>query len=501
MPQIKEYSIRTSPGGPIAPPGRKAGNAGEYIAQGVEELGRGIGQAGEYVVKIKEEQVQRDKNQDTEDSKNFLSTHHSKYSTAWSEAISKADPNDKDLSKRFLEQYDKDASEFGSKLRTNEGKSFFTSNFTNLRNDFQKTAIAGETHLASVAAKQNYISALNTSSAGIMNDPSSFEAVRMLHEGALTEFANSAKIPREAALELQTKGNHDLAESAVRGWIRSNPSEAKAQLDAGTYDKYLGGDTKKALYGELTVEENAREVKKKQLAADNDKAVKAAQRATYDQFVGMAAKGSLKVDAVLNSNLAGEKKEHFIKVIEKGITNPLSMKTDPEKFHSLYERITGDENDPTAITSTDQLDAEFRNGGLSFSDLQKLNQVLDHGKTEEGKREQTQKNSAYTMMKETIYRGAGPKDPQAPELYLRAQQAYDAAYQEGISKGKSVTELTDPDFIKKVMKPFVRTPQAKLKDTAKIIQDYKAKTQGKKPKEKHQDAMEILKNAGLVPRG
>lgn len=498
MANIKEYTSRTSPGGPIAPPGRKASNAGEYIADGLTSLGQGIAQAGQTIQQDKDKRLKIKGDDEVLSMNTKLSELQSRYKVSWADTIAKADPNDSELSNRFLKSFDEESGKLGDNLSTEAGKNYYRQNLSNIRSNFQETTAAGQAHLASVATKQNYIQSLNMSSAGLISDPTSFGSVKALHDSAIDHLILSGKLPSDKAQELRTSGNAELAQSYVRGWIKNSPQQAKAILDSGQVDALIGGDAKKSLYGELTVEQNAREVKQKQMISDQEKAVKESQRQTYDNFVGLSVNGKLNVDTVMASNLPGEKKEHFVRVIEKNITSPSFYKTDPEKFHDLYERIAmTDPDDPTAIVDEEQLEAEFRTGYLGFGDYEKLRAELNKGKTEEGKRELTQKNHAYTMMKETIYRGAGPKDPQAPELYMRAQRAYDAAFQEGIAKGKSVTELTDPDFIKKVMKPFVRTPQAKLKDTAKIIQDYKAKTQNQAPKDIRSKMAESLRKRNL----
>lgn len=498
MPEIKPYGLRSQPVGPVSPPGRKAGGAGEYIAQGIKQFGQGLEQAGETKIKADENRLKIEAAQDNLETQTLLSAHHASYAQNWAETVAKADPNDKELANNFIKKFDEDGAKLGDGLRTQEGKDFFNRNFLNLRQDFVKSATAGQAQLAAVATKQNYINSLNNSSAALMNDPSSFAVVKQLHEEAIDALTKAGTLPAEKGLELKTQGNSDLAKSAVRGWIKTSPTDAKAFLDSGAFDTYLGGDGKKQMYGEITVEENSREVKQKQRESNQEKAIKVAHAETYDNFVAQAAKGQLTVDTVLGSNLPGEKKEHFIRAIEKSIVAPNMFKTDPGKFHDLYERIAmTPSDDPTAIVDEEQLDREFRSGGLSFQDLGKLRSELNRGKSDEGKREQAQKNTAYAMMKETIYRGAGPKDPQAPELYMRAQQAYDAAVEDGIKKGKTITEMTDPDFVKKVMKPFVRTPKEKLADTAKQYQNYKAKTQGKTPQQKASKLDDMLKKAGL----
>ncbi len=493
MPQIREYNLQSQVQGPISPPGRRANSGGEAIGQGLEQLGAGIAQGGALV-----ERKQISDN--TEKANTQLSGLHSRYSTAWADTIAKADPNDSGLAKRFIDKFDEDAATIGQDISTPQAQNYYKQNLNSLRTNFVQTAVSGQAELKKVATQQNYQQSLNDSAGALMNDPTSFEAVKNLHNSALDTLVNSGSLPREAALKLQTSGNGSLAESAIRGWIKTSPDAAKAYLDAGTYDKYITEDQKKQLYGEAKIETDARQVKYKQYLSDQEKAKHEAQQQTYDQFVGQGVQGKLTVDQVMNSNLTGQQKEHFVSAINRSIAIPSSLKTDPEKFHSLFDRITNTpDGDPTKITDPAQLDREFSNGGLSYGDLGQLRKELAKGQTPEGKREHIQKNAAYGMMKETIYRSAGPKDPQAPEMYLRAQQAYDSAYEAGIKNGKSPAELTDPDFVKSIMKPFVRTPVQKLDAVTQIWQDYKNKTKGQTPVQKHKSIAEILKAKGLAP--
>jgi len=496
MPQIPVYDQSATPEGPLAPPGRRPSDGAQSIAAGLQSIGKGIADGGAAYEAVQKANAQQDVGQ----AQTKLSNVYAKYANDWSDTIAKADPNDQNVAKNFIQKFDDETSDLDSDIKTPEGQSFYDQNLSKLRSKLQDTAINGQSELHRVATMQNYTTSLDSSASALINDPTSFDAVKQLHDSALDQFVNSGALDRESALKLQTSGDTHLAQSAVRGWIQNSPEDAKALLDNGEYDKYLSGQMKHQLYGEVQSMENVKRVKQMQVQSDQDRAKRLAAESDYTKMLDLSTQNKLGVDDVLQSSMTGPQKRTFINSIQRGMQAPNSLVTDPDKFHDLFNRITNvPDNDPTKITDPSQLDAEFNNGGLSYADLNHLRTELSAGKTDHGKQEQIQKNSALNMMKQTIYRSAGSQDSSAPEMYMRAQQAYNTAWENGIKNGKTPADLTNPDFVKSVMKPFVPTTQSKVQQQAQQYQALKKTIPGNKPQDVQSHIAEILKRKGLAP--
>lgn len=496
MANIKEYTSRTSPGGPIAPPGRKASNAGEYIADGLTSLGQGIAQAGQTIQQDQDKRLKIKSDDEVLSMNTKLSELQSRYKVSWADTIAKADPNDSELSNRFLKSFDEEAGKLGDNLSTEAGKNYYRQNLSNIRSNFQESTAAGQAHLASVATKQNYIQSLNMSSAGLISDPTSFGSVKALHDSAIDHLILSGKLPSDKAQELRTSGNAELAQSYVRGWIRTSPEQAKSILASGQVDELLGGDTKKQLLGEIDSEVTSRRVDGERANKLYKEEIEKRHEANYDKALGALVEGSLNAKTVMTMDLAPKQKEHFIEAIKRTYQAPNSFKTNPEKVTSLFERMHLPDSDPRKIISQDQLNAEFRNGGMSFGDLHNLRDEFAKTKTVKGKVDGTQRAAAMAMGKAVIT-GGSSKDPKAAELYYQFQHAYNEQYEAGIKAGKTKAELTDPAFVQKVLKPFIRTPQQKLQDKITTYQSNITKATGVTKPAKRKNISDILKKRGL----
>ena len=318
-----------------------------------------------------------------------------------------------------------------------------------------------------------------------------------MHDDAITALKGTGNLDSVALDGLAVKGQSDLAKAAVRGWIQTRPDMAKKFLDEGKFDKELGGDAKFQMYGELDRHENAVRVDLERQKSLEKEAIHKTREANYDSLLQLHMDGKLDAKTVMNTDLSPAQHEHLTNVVERQVVAPNSLKTNPAKVTSLFDRLHLPDGDPSKIENTSQLDEEFKRGGVSPENLRFLRGELKKGETDDGKREQSIKHSATSMIKDTIMRSAGPKDPRAPEMNYRAQQEYLKQYDAGIAKGKTPAELSDPDFVKSVVKPFVRTPQQKLESKVQHYQKTKEKAGGSKPADMQKSMADYLKQRGL----
>lgn len=507
MGRIKEYSPQTQVRN--APEGVRARGQDLGVGGGLEQLGQQISgvETGiqRTIDRVNAQQEQKEKSAASV----AISQNQAEFTNAWQEKLKQpnpySNPDETDPTKKFdefyvadfLAEYDEKAEKQLSAFKSEGAKQYFQENSAQLRAQLGERAIQSQSVLAGEKAKLDFTTSLSNSSSALVSDPKGFEFAQKQTQALVNSYVESGRLDAAKAQELLQQANKTLAVSALKGLARINPEQAQKELESTSWDAYIDGPTKDSLYGEVRTESRAKAAEEQRTKSLQKEAVREHQNQVQNEFLERLDKNELSHREVLDSPLEPAQKRVFLSALNRKVEAPNSLKTNPAKFTQVFEAINAPEGSPDRITTDEQLNDAFQRGGMSVENLTFLRKELHKGKTDEGKREQTIKSSATNMIKETIMRSAGPKDPQAPEMNYRAQQEYLKQYEAGIKAGKTPAELADPEFVKSVMKPFIRTPVQKLESKVKAHQKFKQKAGGDTKAKKMSKIDEILKKKGL----
>lgn len=467
MPRIETYRQRTEPVGPRPPIRVTAAEFGG--GQGLETLGKGLSEVGKFV-------EARAGQAEVSDLQAKMAEAHATFTNKWKEALTKADPGDKELASRFMTEFDDTISQIGDNTTTSEGSSYFKSAAATLRAHFSESTFGGQIELAAVKAKTDYTKATGALSAGVYTDPSSFEMARQMQKTGLQSMVQDGGLPSHAAVELDRQTGTELAKSAIRGWANLNPDKAEADLKAGKWDGYINGEVKDQMFGEVAQAKNAKRVEAERLRAEQERQLKMAQEKTQNDFLVKLDKGALSSKEILNSNLdpfGSGSKEQFIKLLESGASG--NIKTDPGTFRELFRRIHLDEGDPQKLSNENDLNPYTIGGKLSFEDLNRLRGEIQGRGTTQGKSEAAMKKAFLDGMKSSITNSnplLGRLDNRGDQLFHQFQFTVDAEIKRQRDAGKPIMALFDPaspDYLGKHARAFIRTPQEQMADVSKTF--------------------------------
>jgi hypothetical protein len=215
MPKIKQYNSEVEAAGPIA--SRPFTDSG--FGSGLETLGKGIDIAANAVGKRAEQS-------DVSDLHANFSQAHADFTNNLAETIRTAEPGT-DIVDKYMQGYDDYMSKLSDNVQTSAGRSFFTKQSAELRAHFLENAMAGQAHLAGVKATSDVTQSLNNYSSSLVTSPKDFDSVKKFYNDGVDALVQSSELSSEHAIELKTKGNHELALSAAEGWIKTNPNLCK----------------------------------------------------------------------------------------------------------------------------------------------------------------------------------------------------------------------------------------------------------------------------------
>jgi hypothetical protein len=498
MGRIREYQSQTEVQGPVSAPGRRADPAGMNIGQGLEDMGKGMQDLGNAMYK---RQARDEMTAVKVNAGSALEQLQTSFKSKLANLAPGTDPNS-DEYKNLMSDYDNEInntfSEIGQNLTTSDAKDYFNELHASSRMSLMKDAFHDKAQVVAETNGVAFQNGLSADSAFLMDNPQAFETKRANNVSWIAKQVKIGAIDPAAGAKLTAKIDETLGQSAIRGLMRQSPDAAEQSLTGGHWDGIIDGQTKHTLLTEIKTERRAQKYDVIDRERKIEKAKKETQESNYDALIAKFVDGTLSPSEIARANIDPDKKLPFISKFhdDRGLNG--AMASNPEKVKNLWDRTLAPDEDPSKITSLDQLDAEYRNGGVSPQDYQKLRAEVRKAGTEDGKHENEIKKSAVNMLDSMVENGAGPKDPKAAEMKLRARREYWNQYEAGIKAGKSVTELTDPDFIKKVGQPFVRPPQVKFQD--KVIQHKKfiEKTTGQKPSDVTRNLNEMLRKAGKL---
>lgn len=388
---------------------------------------------------------------------------HADFTGNLDDTLQGADPNDSNISEKFMQSYDDQMGQVADNISTPEGRQYFEKANSQMRAHFQIKSMQGQAALAGDNAVQQTTDSINQYSTSLMNDPGSFESIKGLNGMAVQAMVENGVLPENAAAKLTSTANNQFAKAAVRGTISLDPNSAKQQLAGGAWDSYITGDEKYTLQREADQGISAQgiEQKRQQSVADQQKAD--AQTGTQNQFLQKMVNNQLSTNDVLHSNLEAfgtGSKEQFIKMIQTAQTE--GIKTNPVTYQSLFNRIHLPDGDPNKITDENALNS-YMGKGLNLTGINQLRGEIQNRKTDTGRDESDLQKTFLDVVKDRLVKSnpiVGLKDPGGEENYLRYMSDFYPAFQAAKKAGKSPTSLLtpgSPDYMGNNLSAYARS--------------------------------------------
>lgn len=491
MPQIREYSQRTSAPGPIQGP-RVSGEAlGAGMARELARAGAAVQEFGDTMYKAEE-------NRETTEATVQLSKAHAEFTNQLNKQLQEGTIN----SEEFMQQYDERMGEISGNYATVGAQNHFNRGAANLRSNFLVSATSAQAEIAGTKAIIGYQESQKNLSSGIMNDPSSFKVAMQLQSDYLDTLVSQG-LPATKAAQLKVQMQTELAKSAVRGWTNLNPEDAKAQLNQGLWDEMFDGDVKKQMLGEVDTAINAKRIEQERMRAEAEKAKVEQQKVTQNTFLSKMVKGQLSTKEILNSNLeafGSGSKEQFLRMVEEDAKAPI--KTDSATFTSLFERIHLPDGDPKKILDENELNQYVIKRQLTMEDLNRLRSEIQGKNTQAGDIESRMRNQLLEVGKQRLVKSnpmLGIKDPEGELQYAKYLQYVQDEFETQRKAGKSARQLLDPnstDYIGHGLSNFAKTPTQIMKSMTNSMKPQTAidPAKARKPGETPAEYMKRMKD-------
>lgn len=462
MAIIREYQPDANPSGPFETRQARDIDTGN--------VGASLEHVGEAVIGVGEEIHKRDVQDEISDISAKLSAAHAQFTTGLTNTLTNADPGDRTVADKFMEQYDENMSDIADKVSTPEAQKYFERANAQMRAHFMVESSSGQARLAGEKAVDDIKAEHANYSASLLQSPDSFETVKNLASASLQEKVDAGLIPQAKAPEIQRQLNESFAQSSLQGLIANGRSqEAVDSLKNGTWKDYLGGDSTFKMMREAEQGVNAERIQKDRQDAIERTKLAEAQSATQDAFLTRMQPNSdkpLTAQDILKSNLdafGSGSKEQFLKMLDASKNE--KIKTDPQVYLGLASRIGLPDGDPNKITDRAVLYDQYTKGNLTHSALTELTEELNGGKSEKGQQLQAMKNNFITMAKDKLTKTnpmLGLKDPDGDEVYQKFYSDFTTQYNAGIKAGKTPQQLLtpgNPDYLGGIIQTYQRSPQ------------------------------------------
>lgn len=474
MPKIQEYQQQTSAAGPeqqraaniedTGNVGNAVRNLGTTLESAATLIDRRAGQSDVSDLSAKFSKLRADQ------TNKLTQTLQSATPEQISGGTPQGAPGSKSISESFLEDFDKQMTDISNGAATRAGREFAQRNSEALREHFQVAAFHGQSQLAGAQAVGNYRSTVQNNATALMNDPSQFDSVMSTHDDLVKSLVQQG-LPADKAPELKAFGEQQLANGAARGLMEIDPSLAKKNIEEGRYDKYITADDKYKLLTESDMYIKAQDTEAKR----QEKVAKEARQEqidkTQDQMLSKVYSGSLSTKDILQSpDLDYSAKKDLLHVLDQHARDKL--KSDPEIYTSILERIHAPDGDPDKISDPSVL---LRTPGLSLNDMNKLRREIT--KTPEGQIESQLKKTFMDSAKKQLT-GSNPllgiKDPTGDQNFQSFQADVLDEYNKQRTAGKSAQQLLsptisgkdNPDYLGNKLKAYTKSTQQVMQEIA-----------------------------------
>lgn len=374
------------------------------------------------------------------------------YTKSLNEKLRSATPGDKTIADTFVADYDNTIQKVRDKLSTGAGQRAFDQSSAVLRSDLYTKANAGQAELMGVKAQSDYKGTLNHLSASLIEDPSAFPQVLQQHDATLAGLVSTGMMPADKAMELKTQMTPELAKSALRGWIRSDPDATLKDLQDphSQWDQYINGDIKHQMFGEIKQQQSANRTEAERQQALLDQAKQERVNATQNQFLGDLSKNELTAQTVLDDpNLpafGSGSKNQFLEMMQKQAASGGKMQKDSSVFLAYFDRING-LHGAKPLLDENELN-EGVGHGLDMESLNMLRGEMQKRKTTEGMNTSKIQSSMLETAKDLITgvnSVTGVRDPEGPASYVRFMSTFLKEWDDNKKAGVSDSQMTDPN--------------------------------------------------------
>lgn len=465
MPRIKIYEQQTNApdltrSAEVNP--NQAAQAGKNIAA----IGQMFSEAGEIGAKVKEQM-------EISDTTAGMAELQTKYTQRWNDELQKG----KIDREKFMQDYDEDLAKIGDNLTTRGANTFLTRSGSSAKNHFAESLSAGEAELRSVKTKENYHNTRKQYTSSLLTDPSSFKTIQEQHSHYIETLVETGGLDQKTAASFRLEGETDIAKSAVRGWIDLNPQDAKAQLDAGKWDKSFDGDVKKQLLGEADSMLRANRADAERAEKEAEKALTERQKAIQNDFLVRMVEGKLSAKEIVHSDLeptGGGSKAQFLSMLETDNKRDNKITTDAGVFTDLFRRTHLPDGDPDKITDENSFNA-YLGRGLTIADIGKLRKEFQGTGTVAGKEEAALKRNIMNIAKSKLTKSnpmMGLKDPEGDTQFASFTSTFMEEFSRQRAEGKSAKALLtpgSPDYLGALVENYVKTPQQIMRDNIKAV--------------------------------
>lgn len=466
MPVIREYGdAKVRAPGPISQREWSPDDLGAAEGRALTQLGQAVKDTGEVVAKRIDEE-------NTSDTTQKMTEANANLSAKLQKILRTATPGDKAPFDEFDREVDDTLGKIGEGASSIGARRFYQDSSARIKAQLFQTSTSGQADLAGAKAVQDYTKTSNNLTAATLADPKAYMNNMGMHAAAIEQLVQSGNLPRDKAIALQTKGEAEIAQGAIRGWANLDADYAEKKLKSGEYDRYLDQDAKHQLFGEIREAKRAKEIDAERMQRLAEKQLKREQTKTQNGFLQAMNDGTLDAKTILNSNLDptgdGSKKQ-FLDMLKTMNDPEARLKDDPALVISLYDRIHLPDGDPRKLTDENELNQHVGRG-LSFTTLNRFRDEMQGSQTEAGKQEAELKRQLMEVAKGKLTKSnplTGLRDPVGDEQFAKWQAQFFEDYKKARSEGKSARELTDPSspmYLGKNLSQYVRTQKQIIND-------------------------------------
>ncbi len=395
MPRIKEYTNQV--GGPqdlpLAQVTRQA-YASDFNGAGVgaSMLGNAIEHGANDLTQAYRLQEEAKARQEVTDAAVELSRFNASAAHELQQAKTSGAMDDDSYTEQFMARISTNLDSVGQKFETAQGRQAWERGSAATQAHYLVSAGELQSQMAGVKAVAQYKDFVSSSSNAVMANPFDFERVEQSAADVINDPRGVfSRIPAEKRDELALATKQQLAQSAVQGIIRMDPSLGMEVLTKGRYDSYLNPDSKHSLMTEARVGMAGQEAEARRQEAEAERQRKKEVEQTNQQMVELYATNSLDISTVLSSKLPATgdgSKEHWINMIkaQNKITQEAPIKRDPGTFIDVLQGVRNG-----TITSEQQIEQKFMDSahlgvGITWEDTKQLRQELKDLRTPEGEK-------------------------------------------------------------------------------------------------------------------
>jgi hypothetical protein len=488
MPRIREYLSNERAGGAV--------NYGEATASTFGD-GRGLMQLGAGLMDMAEVKAQAQERADVTTSIRLAAELRTQRTVALKEAADGAERSifskggtigvgDEESETQggepsigytdFAEKFNADTTDkilaLRNQLTTRVGREHYDRSVASLEGEFVERALLTQADLAGKQAKADYLTAVDSTRAALLYDPSQWRSAA----DQLVTSLEVLPLPAAAKADMARKARVDVARSAAQGYIRQDPQLALMLISNGEFDEYVDADDKYRLMTTAETGIKALEIEERRRQKADADAMKAQQAETQNKFLTAYAEGGLTWDMVRDSNLEpfGEgSKKTFLEMLDRQASGTETLKTDPATYRDLERRVFLPFGNPDKITEPGAI--YQHHGQLKPADMDRLVRYATEMRDPAGEKFHADRGEfmkmAYAQFRSKEL-AAGLPDPMADERAYRFSFALDEAIEDFKKAGKNPRALLDPnspDYFGRTLTQYIPTAKERLADQAERI--------------------------------